>query len=127
MLKWLLCVLFILFPAIGWALDLSQTPTDMRVTYTEPTVSADGTPLADLESTIISVEEKGVEIYNMEIFAGDPAGGAVINHTVPVNVAVGEDRTFVTTVVAKDLSQNRSVPVSKTITFDRLAPGPVTD
>jgi hypothetical protein len=110
-----------------WGLGLSQTPTDMEVTYTEPVTDALGQPLTDLKETIIEVQEGGVLLFTVQKPASALTGGGAIVEIIPVNVAVGEDRTFDVSVVAKDLVGNMSTPVTQAITFDRLAPGPVTD
>jgi hypothetical protein len=100
-----------------WGLGLSQTPTDLEVIYTEPVTDALGQPLTDLKETIIEVQEGGVLLFTVQKPASAVTGGG----------AMTEDRTFDVSVVAKDLVGNMSTPVTQSLTFDRLAPGPVTD
>ena len=88
-----------------------QVPTassGVTVSYKEPNMNADGTPLKDLQSTLILMSVNGQWEKEIQIWTNSWSGGAdVIIHNL------GDPGTNLgLCVVARDLTGNRSAPAS---------------
>jgi len=126
--KVLLALLLVLWSTSAWALTLTQTGVNVKVTYTEPTTmesSSGPIPLTDLGSTEIAVSEDGQVSQIVSVPATALTGGGAIVKDVVVSVAVGEEKTLTFSVVAIDINGNVSEEVDEVILIDRIRPSPV--
>ena len=115
----------ILFLFGVYACAVQAAPMTFEVSYTEPTLNADGTALGDLKETQVFVSVDGAPpVGETPTFANDLSGGAAIVKTIVVDLAPGVTHTVTVFARAVDHWGNIS-PDSNTdtATFDFLAPG----
>ena len=110
-----------------WALEVTQNDVNLRVVYTEPTVTAKGAPLDDLAYTTITVMDGTVILAEMDIPATALTGGGTITQDVLFTPIPGEKKTYTVEVTASDTNidpkPNESLPATASVLVDREAPG----
>ena len=105
-------------------MNVTQTGLNLHVTYDEPTITENGTPLDDLASTLTVVtDDAGVELGRHDEPASALTGGGAIEFDVLVDVPKGAKRELTVSVTALDTVGNESQPATSTILIDREAPG----
>jgi len=110
--------------APAWAVTVTQTGVNLNVTYTEPTLTENGTPLDDLQLTDTTAKDGGGNIVaTHQEPASALTGGGVISFDLVVDVPLGQKQTLIIEVTASDLVGNRSQPIATNVTIDREAPG----
>lgn len=114
--------------APSWAITAAQVGIQIQVDYVEPTTSIDengqAVPLDDLDKTVITVLDQGVELVTEERGATKVDGGGAISHLMNVNVLQGQKKTFTIEVTAVDTSGNVSLPATTTLLIDKQPPAP---
>lgn len=119
--------LAIILASVGaMAFDVAQIPTkNLHVTWLEPTVNHDGTPLTDLAKIVLQLTINGVALPEEEAGVSGMNGGQVGFHTF-LNVCEPDTLPSAEVAVwAVDTAGNRSVGTIGLLTIDCLAPGPV--
>lgn len=110
-----------------WALEVTQNDVNLRVVYTEPTVTQKGAPLDDLAYTTITVMDGTVILAEMDIPATALTGGGTITQDVLFTPIPGEKKTYTVNVTASDTNidpkPNESLPATASVLVDREAPG----
>ena len=110
-----------------WALEVTQNDVNLRVVYTEPTVTAKGAPLDDLAYTTITVMDGTVMLAEMDIPATALTGGGTITQDILFTPVPGEKKTYTVNVTASDTNidpkPNESLPATASVLVDREAPG----
>ena len=110
-----------------WALEVTQNDVNLRVVYTEPTVTQQGTPLDDLAYTTITVMDGTVMLAEMDIPATALTGGGTITQDILFTPVPGEKKTYTVNVTASDTNidpkPNESLPATASVLVDREAPG----
>lgn len=104
---------------------VDATPVTLSVTYDEPVVNADLTPLTDLGSTSVYCSVAGAPtILRIITPASNLNGGAMIQVDVPLDVPAGAETSVDCHATATDLSGNQSADSNHIVTtFDFLPPG----
>ena len=78
-----------------------QTGVNLRVTYTEPTVTENNTPLDDLASTTTTVKDQGGNVITThEEPASALSGGGEVAFDLVVDVPLGQKQTLTVDVTA---------------------------
>ncbi len=112
--------------SVAMAIDFTASGTILTVTYIEPTLNTDSTPLTDLLRTNVYYSLNGAADINVvAVPASRATGGGAITTQVTIPIAVGQSAAVTIRATATDTSGNesaKSVSVSKTI--DRLSPMP---
>ena len=124
------CVVSVLsvFVSVGlaWAIDFEQIPTrNLHVTWIEPSVNNDGSPLTDLANVVVQLTVDGVAQVEEEAGVSGPTGGQPGSHTF---LSICEPDSMPSVEVkawAVDAVGNRSTGTIGLLTVDCLAPGPV--
>lgn len=101
------------------------TGTTIDITYTEPVVNEDGSPLIDLQCTTIYYDRGEGPVVLESPKATNLSGGGEIAVTVTVPIGSGEEADVLLWSTATDIAGNEGPPgtiVERRI--DRLAPGP---
>jgi len=110
-----------------WALEVTQNDVNLRVVYTEPTVTQKGAPLDDLAYTTITVMDGTVILAEMDIPATALTGGGTITQDILFTPIPGEKKTYTVEVTASDTNidpkPNESLPATASVLVDREAPG----
>jgi len=123
----LLAAVLALLPVTGWALEVTQNDVNLRVVYTEPTVTQKGAPLDDLAYTTITVMDGTVILAEMDIPAMALTGGGTITQDILFTPIPGEKKTYTVNVTASDTNidpkPNESLPATASVLVDREAPG----
>lgn len=122
----LVLIALVLLVTKAFAFQANITGTEVTVTYTEPTTNVDGSPLVDLDHTMIFHNFGGAEVQAVPnpIPATALTGGGAITEafTVPVPDGVEADVDF--WARAYDGSGNVSPESTReTKRIDHLAPG----
>ena len=110
-------------PQVG-NLFASITGNEFEVTYKEPILKSDGTPLTDLAKTTIYYDSGLGPIKVSDILASGPNGGGQV--VEKILVPIGEDTEQAVSIwcTATDLSDNESIKSPLVVKrLDRLAPG----
>jgi len=111
----------------AWALEVTQNDVNLRVVYTEPTVTQQGAPLDDLAYTTITVMDGTVILAEMDIPATALTGGGTITQDILFTPIPGEKKTYTVEVTASDTNidpkPNESLPATASVLVDREAPG----
>lgn len=124
------CVLSVVSVLAGagpaWAIDFEQVPTrNLHVTWIEPSVNNDGSPLTDLAKVVVQLTVDGVAQVEEEAGVSGPTGGQLGFYTF-LSVCEPDSMPDVEVRVwAVDLAGNRSIGTVGLLTVDCLAPGPV--
>lgn len=101
--------------------DISTVELDL--TFTEPSVNSDGSPLLDLAFSTIYLVTPDAKLKVLAIPASGVAGGKVQNAPVVVNAPAGQKTDLLFEVTSTDVAGNESLPdVAILITVDRIAP-----
>lgn len=87
---------------------VSETHPQVRVSYTEPSTTVEGTPLADLSKTSIYYDFGEGRILAKNIPATTPAGGGAISETILVPIRKKEEHSVKICVTATDQLGNES-------------------
>lgn len=127
MIKFLLAsVLSVLTAGSAWAIGFEQIPTrNLHVTWIEPSVNNDGSPLTDLAKVVVQLTVDGVAQVEEEAGVSGPTGGQVGFHTF-LSVCEPDAMPHVEVGIwAVDDAGNRSTGTIGALTVDCLAPGPV--
>lgn len=124
------CVLSVVcvFVSVGpaWAIDFEQVPTrNLHVTWIEPSVNNDGSPLTDLAKMVVQLTVEGVAQPEAEADVSGPTGGQPGFHTFLSVCEPDAMPNVEVRVWAVDLAGNRSIGTVGLLTVDCLAPGPV--
>ena len=105
---------------------ISVDSVNLTVSYTEPTLNADGSALTDLAITRIYVDliGDGIDpVVAKEIPATSPNGGSAMSEKIPVSVGEGQEADIRVWATAVDNSGNESTASNVAqIRVDRLAP-----
>lgn len=126
MKTWLLVVSLLLCPSVGLAFDVVRVPTaNLHVTWLEPTLNSDGTPLTDLEKIVLTLKVDGVARGEEEVPASGLNGGQEGFHTFMNVCEPGTMADVEIDVRAVDTSGNWSTGTIGVLTVDCVAPGPV--
>lgn len=118
-------VLFSLFYGPAYALTVTLSGTQFIVSYTEPAVNADGTPLHDLHHTTIYYQiGMTAPVRLIDVNATTPEGGQIVTGTVTVPVPENAETVVRIFVSASDVVGNESgKSVSNDQLIDHLPPG----
>jgi hypothetical protein len=119
----LVSVLLLAVPA--GAVTLTLTGAEITVSWDEPTVNANGSPLLDLSKCFVEwkYSTDATWVRGPEKPATAPTGGGLnVSAILTVPVTDGMERDVEVGVRAQDLSGNISEPTVKSIRVDRLAP-----
>lgn len=90
---------------------VSATKQSVKVSYTEPSVSIEGSPLTDLAKTTIYYDLGSGRVLAKDIPATKPTGGGPISQTITVPVQVKEEQSVRICVTATDRHGNESAMV----------------
>lgn len=122
----LLMISLLLFPSVGSSFDVVRVPTaNLHVTWLEPTLNSDGTPLTDLEKIVLILKVDGVARGEEEVPASGLNGGQEGFHTFMNVCEPGTMADVEIDVRAVDTSGNWSTGTIGVLTVDCVAPGPV--
>lgn len=106
-------------------MDAVQTGTNIKVNYTEPTTSADGSPLTDLSKTTVEADSGAGFSEVGSVPASNPNGGGAQSVDFTVPAAPGAVQTIKVVAFAYDLVGNKSISsIEVVLTVDQLAPAP---
>ena len=123
-LGWLVLVLCVASSA--WALDVVQVPAkNLLLSWEEPTLNADGSPLTDLDHIVIRGSIDGVAFGEVNVPASGPTGGQVGTHTFMDACAPNTLPLVDVQVYAVDTNHNESEQAPLAYTMDCLPPGKV--
>ena len=112
-------------PLVSQALEATQVSKTLRITYVEPTTNADGSPLDDLQGTVIRWSIDGVAQPEIGIPATALTGGGAIQHEVTVPFTPNTLAHVALDVVGVDTHGNISETVVASTVIDWLPPGKV--
>ncbi len=126
MLKKCLMLVLMLFVALPTsALTITETGSQVTVTYDEPTINEDGSLLTDLDKCTIYFDISGA-ISTYDVLATSLNGGGTITQDIIITKQPGVllDVPFWATCWDNASNPNESVPSATVIKrFDWLAPG----
>ena len=125
-LAWLIFSLILGVAVTSEAVTAVQAgKSSLEISYVEPTTSADGSPLDDLQYTTVQLSVDGVDQGSVNIPATALTGGGAVSHTYSVTVKPNTVALAVVTVTASDEVPNVSEPVVHQTTIDWLPPGKI--
>jgi hypothetical protein len=126
MKQFVLGILFAVFAvSTAEAFTVTATGTIVRVSYTEPAVNMDNSPLTDLDHTTIYYDMGNGPVLALVVPASRATGGGNIAQDVTIPVLAGQQATVSFYATASDQSKNESDRSNTVvIRIDRLAPGP---
>jgi hypothetical protein len=106
--------------------EVRQSGVELTVVYLEPDMEMDETtPLTDLASTHILIQDGENTLVAKFVEAAEPTGGQRIEQVFSIEVPRGQAKDLTVTVTAFDLAGNESDPVVVTKLIDRIPPGQV--
>ena len=125
-LAWLIFSLILGVAVTSEAVTAVQAgKSSLEISYVEPTTSADGSPLDDLQYTTVQLSVDGVDQGSVNIPATALTGGGVITHSFDVDQKPNTMAQVVVTVTASDEVPNVSEPLVYQTVVDWLPPGQV--
>ena len=87
---------------------VSEARPEVRVTYTEPSTTVEGSPLTDLSKTSIYFDLGEGRILAKDILATQPTGGGQVFETIVIPIRKKEERSVKICVTATDRLGNES-------------------
>lgn len=122
----------VLFPVLVEAFTCPNTTTcTVAVTYGEPKVNANGTPIDDLKETVVTLSVNGVAATPMVTPATAATGGGMITKSATVAAPSCKSSKVDGAATAIDTVGNVGTSANTSLTLDRTKdvgcePGPVT-
>ena len=112
--------------SVAGALDVTQIPSrNLHVTWLEPTLNNDGSPLTDLAKVVVQITIDGVAWVEDEVAVSGPTGGQAGSYTFLDVCAPDAMPNVEVAVYAVDLVGNRSAGTLALLSVDCVAPAPV--
>ena len=123
-LIFLLAFALVLPISTSFAIDVVLTGAQLTITYTEPIVNSDASPLVDLDKTTIFVEPVGGNLIIQDVPATALTGGGTISQTITVPVPDFAETNVNVWANASDITGNVSANTPVILKrIDRLPPG----
>jgi len=89
---------------------VKSTKPTVTVSYTEPTTTADGTPLIALDKTTIYYDLGNGPVKAMDVAATKPTGGGQVSQTVKIPIGPNEEKLITICVTATSRMRNDGPP-----------------
>ncbi|RMH37586.1 MAG: hypothetical protein D6690_02085 [Nitrospirae bacterium] len=87
--------------AMAWA-EIEPNQETLTIRYQEPTTQHDGSPLRDLAKTSIYKDVGAGFVKIIDVPASNPAGGGIVEETIPLDAHMKQMRRFKICVTATD-------------------------
>lgn len=115
---------WLVLTAPAYAIDATVTGVEVTVTYQEPSVNSDGSPLSDLDHTTVYHNFGGPKVEAARVPATLPVGGGTVTQTITIQVPESTEADVEIWATATDTSGNESAESARVVKrIDRLAPG----